>query len=1073
MEGVLPRPIRKNDHHYVILVHGTFNKPEEKNPHWCKLDNLDPNNFAKRLNECLSKTPIGSVVNLSPDGNIDTFVWEGLNTHEDRVKAGKQLCERIIKTTEKDPNARIHLVGHSHGGNVILSAIQAYYNFLGQTPNHIASLDWWAWRWGDMTRSFLNNQATDLYPAAKRMVSAIASANKNILATLLESLSYYIWEQEDNAGEMEQAVNEYHKYYLASPTFNRIGRIIFLGTPFMYKRWRRGNPLYWLKHHLLNVLGLFLYWGLTAWVISFFIYMLPSLIFGHGFPWNPFKWSLIIQILAGLYLLINIVKGYRETRRNGNVYCNHSDFERFELDTPVELESIGSKIVDGRLSTLTVAAPYFDEAYLALSGDSLLFGKLRSKLREFLVPKRTAKKNDALASGIRLTRMVALRTLFTGAIEFVGRKIMQFIYLVFIEPLWKLTYFFLLENPLLKNVFGAITSASTGLPNTEFDQAVIEVHQKADIPEVLNETILDGGNIFEQYLKNEINVPVTQPNNQSGNELETYLFLRNDEELAKRLLNDEFWNEFETQLAAISKFFERTDIKEFTYELGKKWLSIKERTSSILESVTLNHSRYYADQKIIEAIAAFIADGNVESLLCEKNDIKPPRKKEKKRKATKTRYFKFETQKTTLPHSVLQKRTQNEVEPARVHDEASSTTASLQKCLSELLINFKWLTNKTAITTTFITNELYLYFVQDRGRFFPVHWYGNIFDNGYYELPVTGIGPYHAEAFCDWLTSVFQARILFRTPTTEEATEIKAVDPTMGCWSTYKNSDRRMIGRRSIRRMYAPLRKYSGGSRVPFSKKGFDGISLSGITVLNINQPPVDPLLTELISRAIFNRRPPENLWQLPKGLAVLGELIQNMQNGQINITNSIEKAKVCLGKFTDELARSSFEPSSISFAKWTQFIQEGQKDKAAGLLETLCESQEVEIAHSAHLIIDFVQASDSPDEDQAYYYLQRATARLLEYCYAAFSFLESVRKKNLGTRRYFYEKYIGRFFKVSDDSFEYDRLWSYYWWYRLAMGRHEKKVRAVEGIRIVFTGTKEYFNKISNFRLTDTKTLS
>ena len=524
MSVILPRPIRKNDHHYVILVHGTFNKPEEKKAHWCKLDNLNPDNFAKQLNKSLSNTHIGNVVNKSPDGNVDTFVWEGLNTHEDRVEGGRLLFKRIQETIEKDPNARIHLVGHSHGGNVILSAIQMYYNFLGQEPSHYASIDWWAWRMGDMTRSFLNNQPDDLYPAAKRMVSTIAAANKNIIASLWRGLTYYIWEQGDEAGEMEKAETEYHKYYLASPTYNRIGRIVFLGTPFMYKRWRSGNPFTWLRNHFFNVLGLCLYWSLVVWIIFFLISLLPGLIFKHRIPWDPFRWPYIIQTLAALYLLINIIKGYRETRRNGNVYCNHSDFERFDLDIPVTLDTIGSQPVDGRLSALTITAPYFDEAFLALSGDSLLFGKLRSKLREFLVPTKTTKKYDRLASGIRVTRMVALRTLIVGVIEFAGRKITRFIYLAFIETPWQIIYSFLLQNILLKNVFGAITSASTGLPGTEFNQAVIEVDHKADIPELLNETILDGGNIFEQYV--ERNVSISQSNDQSSQELQLTSFLK-------------------------------------------------------------------------------------------------------------------------------------------------------------------------------------------------------------------------------------------------------------------------------------------------------------------------------------------------------------------------------------------------------------------------------------------------------------------------------------------------------------------------------------------------------------------
>src|SRR5215510_7812087 len=51
---------------------------------------------------------------------VREFYWSGLNRHEGRLKAGIDLARLI----EKDaPNRKIHLVGHSHGGNVALVAV--------------------------------------------------------------------------------------------------------------------------------------------------------------------------------------------------------------------------------------------------------------------------------------------------------------------------------------------------------------------------------------------------------------------------------------------------------------------------------------------------------------------------------------------------------------------------------------------------------------------------------------------------------------------------------------------------------------------------------------------------------------------------------------------------------------------------------------------------------------------------------------------------------------------------------------------------------------------------------------
>ena len=49
---------------------------------------------------------------------IREFRWSGQNTHEARMKAGADLAQRIEKEAL---GRRIHLVGHSHGGNVALA----------------------------------------------------------------------------------------------------------------------------------------------------------------------------------------------------------------------------------------------------------------------------------------------------------------------------------------------------------------------------------------------------------------------------------------------------------------------------------------------------------------------------------------------------------------------------------------------------------------------------------------------------------------------------------------------------------------------------------------------------------------------------------------------------------------------------------------------------------------------------------------------------------------------------------------------------------------------------------------
>src|SRR4026209_3010726 len=62
---------------------------------------------------------------------IREFCWSGENTHEARIRAGADLAQTIEKEATR---RKVHLVGHSHGGNVALVAT----NHL--PPNRVESL---------------------------------------------------------------------------------------------------------------------------------------------------------------------------------------------------------------------------------------------------------------------------------------------------------------------------------------------------------------------------------------------------------------------------------------------------------------------------------------------------------------------------------------------------------------------------------------------------------------------------------------------------------------------------------------------------------------------------------------------------------------------------------------------------------------------------------------------------------------------------------------------------------------------------------------------------------------------
>jgi hypothetical protein len=87
----------------LVLVHGTFAREAK----WISQDSK----FAQALSSALG------------DCAVESFRWSGANNHAARICAGNELGARLKEIATVSPEARIHLVGHSHGGNVIIYAL--------------------------------------------------------------------------------------------------------------------------------------------------------------------------------------------------------------------------------------------------------------------------------------------------------------------------------------------------------------------------------------------------------------------------------------------------------------------------------------------------------------------------------------------------------------------------------------------------------------------------------------------------------------------------------------------------------------------------------------------------------------------------------------------------------------------------------------------------------------------------------------------------------------------------------------------------------------------------------------
>lgn len=94
--------IKSNTDTLIITIHGT----KAKHAKWT---------YAGRLVRLLSEN--------KPNTQISRFCWSGKNSHSKRLKAGRELADHIQNLCEKYPDIQFILLGHSHGGNIIMYAL--------------------------------------------------------------------------------------------------------------------------------------------------------------------------------------------------------------------------------------------------------------------------------------------------------------------------------------------------------------------------------------------------------------------------------------------------------------------------------------------------------------------------------------------------------------------------------------------------------------------------------------------------------------------------------------------------------------------------------------------------------------------------------------------------------------------------------------------------------------------------------------------------------------------------------------------------------------------------------------
>jgi hypothetical protein len=106
----------------VIVVHGTFSgKVPDARPGWY----APGETFCKQLDKELEARGSSARCWQHLQSGEDYFHWDGANDWLSRFKAAAQLRQQLQLLRDRGWTA--HLVGHSHGGNVIIDAITNHY----------------------------------------------------------------------------------------------------------------------------------------------------------------------------------------------------------------------------------------------------------------------------------------------------------------------------------------------------------------------------------------------------------------------------------------------------------------------------------------------------------------------------------------------------------------------------------------------------------------------------------------------------------------------------------------------------------------------------------------------------------------------------------------------------------------------------------------------------------------------------------------------------------------------------------------------------------------------------------
>ena len=643
-----------NPTHYVLVIHGTFAAPSDEPgaaPEWYQTGG----SFVTMLNEGLDGTELEGSVWRAPEGAKEIFFsWSGDNLHSSRLKAGHALADLIWRVRANDANALIHLVAHSHGGNVVLRALASYFRRLWREAERFtgaldvelrkrppreaitAALDVISRRATGTTGTVdaLSQRMDDAAPGLpdfleRRWTPGVGYRRKSTddwLLRLIDRLDFatsFVSSRVKNmlrrlAGmanviRRTRAHDDLLAYlghaWASAPPSHGLGRVVLLGTPFVRHLRPKQSRMARFASNLVAR-------SVVASVYFVMMYVAARVL---GFHANPVHWDEMVQLLCVVGLLPSFFTPFQLHDPSTNLYYDHElvpfrhvpsqgitladRIVRFMTNAPGGPQSddeLRHLQAGPPLRTLVVNAAHADEALVSLTAEPLVYAGLMPALGNLITPRLSWNppappetwNDDDLGAAI-LRRAV-------WALLHVVRFPFRLVWLSYLRIRRHLV-----EDFLAGKLLTIVQTTSIGLDVDTVGGGALRVTDALDMHTDFD---TDHWDVAVHLSQADQVAAHPAPEPQRG-----ATWLSDDAVLEERAKASGLWRAVEPQLPALyRRYGVEADGSELRRTLMRNSVSLEDKIGSLTGHVELTHSGYYSDPVIVAQVARFLATGRRE-----------------------------------------------------------------------------------------------------------------------------------------------------------------------------------------------------------------------------------------------------------------------------------------------------------------------------------------------------------------------------------------------------------------------------------------------------------------------------